>query len=62
MPETLALIVPIFMDTPEDFALLEKAALSTKKYMLSGYRVERINGGIFPYSWLPFDLPYVRKY
>ena len=59
VPETLTLVVPIYIDSYMDFVMLEKAALSTKKYLIAGYRVEKIRNGIVPYNWLPFDLPYV---
>lgn len=59
-PETLALVVPMQLEGPEDLAILEKAARSTKKYVVAAYSLQRIVNGIFPYSWLPFDLPLVR--
>jgi hypothetical protein len=60
-PETLPIVIPAQVDSAQDVAAMERAALGTKDWLFSAYSAKRYFPGIFPYNLLPYDLPYSKK-
>ena len=60
-PETLPIIIPLVLETLDDFRNLENAAQNTKKYLFSSNSYKRYNKGIFPYNLFNYNLPFVSK-
>ena len=58
-PENLPIVIPIVLETENDFKNLEKAAQNNKRYLFAAYSYRRYNKGIFPYNLFQFNLPFV---
>ena len=59
-PETLPVVIPIRLETADDFRNLENAALNTKRYLFSAPGIyRRYNKGIFPHNLFNYNMPYV---